>query len=76
MRCCGELLWARNPSHLDFLENYVVARLRERAPNQNGSTVSRLPKWMKSAKHREELAVAIARLRLTLVQPQLREAAV
>jgi DNA-directed RNA polymerase subunit RPC12/RpoP len=76
MRCCGEVLWARNPSHLDFLENYVVARLRERAPNQNGSTVSRLPKWMKSAKHREELAAAIARLRLTLVQPQLREAAV
>jgi hypothetical protein len=74
VRCCGEVLWARNPSHLAFLANYVGARLRERAPYWNRSTVSRLPKWMKAAKNREEILAAIEHLRLTLVQPQRREA--
>jgi hypothetical protein len=74
--CCGELLWARNTSHLEFLANYVAATLREREPNQNGSTVSRLPKWMKSAKNRGAIMACIAHLRETLLQPQLRVAAV
>lgn len=74
--CCGNVLWARNASHLVFLENYVGAKLREREPNQNGSSVSRLPSWMKQAKHRVEILAAIAHLRRTLVEPELRAAVV
>jgi transcription elongation factor Elf1 len=70
--CCGEVLWARNASHLQFLANYVGATLRERAPNQNRSTVSRLPKWMKAAKHRSSILACIAHLQQTLVQAQHR----
>jgi hypothetical protein len=70
------VLWARNASHLVFLENYVGAKLREREPNQNGSSVSRLPSWMKQAKHRVEILAAIAHLRRTLVEPELRAAVV
>lgn len=58
----GQLLWAYNAEHLQFVRDYVSADLRERVPTQNGSTASRLPKWIKSAKHRDDLLVAIAKL--------------
>jgi hypothetical protein len=61
------VLWAVNVDHLAFLENYVVAKLRERVPNQNGSVVSRLPKWLKEARHRKEIIACIAQLRRSLV---------
>jgi len=32
--CCGKLLWAYNHDHLDFLEDYVQATLREGLPEQ------------------------------------------
>jgi predicted RNA-binding Zn-ribbon protein involved in translation (DUF1610 family) len=58
----GELLWAYNAEHLAFLKRYVGATVREREPNQNGSLVSRLPQWIKSAKHRDDLLAAITKL--------------
>ncbi len=61
--CCGQTLWAYNEKHLTFLENYVVANLRERLPNRNKSLASRLPGWMQDAKNREEVLKGIARLR-------------
>src|SRR4051812_9395800 len=48
--CCGEVLWAHNSEHLDFLESFVEAELREVA--SHGTLASRLPGWMKSAKNR------------------------
>ncbi|MGI5171658.1 hypothetical protein ACQEU3_45665 [Spirillospora sp. CA-253888] len=33
--CCGHVLWAYNVRHLDLLESYAAAKLRE------GRTVSR-----------------------------------
>ena len=57
--CCGERLWAFNPAHLRWLEEYVGAALRERAPGEHGwanrGMASRLPRWMKSAANRDEL---------------------
>ena len=64
--CTGHVLWAWNASHLDFLERYVGADLRERTPNVNRSLASRLPRWMKSAKHRDEVLRVIRKLRATL----------
>ncbi|MEV4184431.1 hypothetical protein AB0J28_23695 [Streptosporangium canum] len=67
--CCGHVLWAYNVRHLDLLEAYVAAKLRERgdlaawAPT---SLVERLPTWLKTAKNRAEVLRTIGRLRLTL----------
>ena len=54
----GEILWAYNREHLVFLRGYVGATNRMREPNRNGSLASRLPAWMKSAKHREAIVQA------------------
>jgi len=61
--CCGETLWANNEKHLEFIENYVGARLRERKPFVNKSLASRLPNWIKKAKNREEILKAIGKLK-------------
>ena len=62
--CCGEVLWAYNAEHLDRLEEYVSARLRERGPVPGSmSMLERLPKWIKEAKHRDEVVRTIRRLR-------------
>lgn len=64
--CCGHKLWAVNLEHLDFLEGYIGAALRERLPNVNKSMASRLPQWMKDAKNREEILACIGKLRTKL----------
>lgn len=67
--CCGQTLWAYNPEHLTFIENYVRATLREHAPAprtggyHNQGLANRLPDWMIDAKHREEVLRAVARIR-------------
>jgi hypothetical protein len=64
-RCCGgRALWAYNAAHLELLERYVAARLRERNPHTgSGSLVERLPAWIKAADNREEVLTAIRALR-------------
>lgn len=64
--CCGEKLWATNLEHLNFLEEYVLAKLRERVINKNKSVASRLPQWIKSQKNRDEILKAIQKLRKRL----------
>lgn len=59
----GHMLWAFDGGHLDRIEEYVAASLRERMPNRNGSFASRLPGWLKQAKHRDAVLTACARLR-------------
>lgn len=65
---CGEnTLYAFNPKHLAIIEGYVSAKLRERITNEdgcpsNGSMISRLPAWIKSAKNREDILKAINKL--------------
>ena len=66
--CAGHVLWAWNGDHLDFLERYVAADLRERTPNANVSLASRLPRWIKSAKHRDEVLKGVRRLRKRLAE--------
>jgi hypothetical protein len=66
--CAGHVLWAWNEWHLDFMERYVAADLRERSPNINRSLASRLPAWIKSAKHRDEVLKGIRRLRTQLAE--------
>jgi hypothetical protein len=65
--CAGEVLWAYNRRHLSLLESFVRAKHRERpreaTMRRNKSVASRLPKWLKSAKHREQVLRAIDKLR-------------
>ncbi|MED7931315.1 hypothetical protein SMD20_44340 [Nonomuraea sp. LP-02] len=64
--CCGHVLWAYNVRHLDLLESYVAAKLRERGDVVAGapaSLVERLPTWLKTAKNRAEILRTIGRLR-------------
>lgn len=61
--CCGHTLWALNLEHLDVLEAYIRAQLREKNPNSAYTMLEVLPRWMKSAKHRDEVLRAISRLR-------------
>jgi hypothetical protein len=59
-----EVLWALNGGHLDLLDAYVSATLRERVPDRTGFTlVERLPPWVKSAKNRDAVLAGVARLR-------------
>jgi len=66
--CVGHSLWAFNIKHLEFLESYVSAKLREREEGEkfgwhNSSLASRLPKWIKSSKNREALLKALNELK-------------
>lgn len=64
--CCGgELLWATNAAHLDYLEAYVGARLRDHVPGP-APLSSRLPAWLTSAKNRDEVLRHLSRLRRRL----------
>jgi hypothetical protein len=68
MPCCGQTLWAYNLRHLNFIEAFVRAELRERVPDEqygwsNRSLFSRLPKWIQSHKNREAILKAISKIR-------------
>lgn len=63
-RVRGRMLWAFHRGHLDLLAHFIDAGLRERgAVGGNATLVSRLPKWIKSAKNRNDLRAALDRLR-------------
>jgi hypothetical protein len=70
IECCGgKRLWALNATHLDYLAAYVAETQRERAfPSPSGARqlASKLPKWMKLARNRDEVLRAIDSLRKTL----------
>ncbi|MEP4888847.1 MAG: hypothetical protein ABJV04_02375 [Aliiglaciecola sp.] len=66
--CIGNSLWAFNIRHLEFLESYVSATLRERTKDDekgwsNASLGSRLPKWIQASKNRDALLKAISELK-------------
>lgn len=51
------IFWAYNQDHIDYLERYIQADLRERNSkvNYSSSLVARLPQFVKAAKNREKL---------------------
>lgn len=64
--CCNETLWAYNLEHLQIIEQYVSAKLRERTKKGRNSFLSKLPGWIKSAKNRDEILKAIRKLRTNM----------
>jgi transcription elongation factor Elf1 len=66
--CCSHTLWAYNLRHLDLIEAFVSAKLRERRRDENygwsnQSLFSRMPKWMKSHNNRSAILKAIEEMR-------------
>jgi hypothetical protein len=64
------VLYAYNGAHLDWIEAFVAAPLRERriaTGRANRSIASRLPAWVKAAKNREDVLRALVRMRRCLV---------
>ena len=52
-----------NPQHLQILTAYIQANLRQRTcTNYNRGYFSRLPAWIKSARHRKDILKALLRL--------------
>lgn len=68
--CCGgKRLWALNLRHLDYMAVFVRATDRTgQFPSVAGARqlADKLPAWMTTAKHRDEVLRAIGRLRQTL----------
>lgn len=66
--CCGEILWAYNIPHLEFLQQYVQATIREGQGNtrRHYSMAVRLPRWMKLAKNRKSILREIQHLKAQL----------
>jgi hypothetical protein len=69
--CCGgKLLWAYNVEHLSFVESFVAATIRERSDAVRAgdgyrrmSMIAKLPQWLKSAKHRDEILRVVQQLK-------------
>ncbi len=65
--CCGgNVLWALNERHLDYLERFVGSRSRDRdfpSPPGNRGLAYKLPKWMQLAHNRDELLRTISHMR-------------
>ena len=58
----GEVFWAYNREHLEFIRGYVAATLRIREPHRNGSLASRLPAFLTAKKNRAAVLKAIEQL--------------
>ena len=66
------LLWAYNAEHIDELRRYIAADQRERyRATSNKSMISRLPTWMKLARHRAMMLKALDRLAAKLDAPRV-----
>jgi len=60
----GNYFWAYNTEHLNYIESYIKADLRERNKRTHVTLVERLPKFIKSAKNRESLLKMIKKIKL------------
>ncbi len=63
-----KVLWVLNREHLDFLEQFIEADLREeRMPERSTHRLSSaLPPWMLAAKNRDDVIRALKKLRKRL----------
>ena len=59
----GNHFWAYNDDHLKYIENYIKAGLRQRHNRLGVTLVERLPKFVKSAKNRNDLIKLIEKMR-------------
>lgn len=58
-----EVFWAFNAEHLEYLERYISATLREHKARTGFTLLEKLPKFYHEAKNREDLLKIITKLR-------------
>lgn len=58
-----ERFWAYNDKHLDYLERYISATLRQHKERAHFTLLEKLPKFYHEAKNREGLLKIIAKLK-------------
>jgi hypothetical protein len=59
----GHILVVHNLGHLDALEEWLGAKLRERGPVAGLTMMARLPRWMKAASARPQVLKALIDMR-------------
>lgn len=59
----GETLWVNNLVHLDALEDWLGAKVRERGPQPGLTMMAKLPRWMKASTNRAKVLRGLAQLR-------------
>lgn len=59
----GETLWVNNLAHLDALEDWLGAKVRERPAARALTMMARLPRWMKASTNRDKVLRGLAQLR-------------
>lgn len=59
----SEVFWAYNDKHLDYLERYIAATLREHKDRTHFTLLEKLPRFYHEAKNREGLLKIIAKLK-------------
>lgn len=59
----NEQFWAYNNKHLEYLERYISATLREHKDRTHFTLLEKLPKFYHEAKNREGLLKIIAKLK-------------
>jgi hypothetical protein len=71
--CHGEVLWILNLEHLEFMEQFIGAELREErmADLSSRRLSSALPRWILAAKNRKDVLRCLARLREKLEATRL-----
>lgn len=59
----NDVFWAYNDKHLEYLERYISATLREHKDRTHFTILEKLPKFYHEAKNREGLLKIIAKLK-------------
>ncbi len=58
-----DIFWALNGAHLNYLESYISASLREHKNRTHFTLLEKLPKFYHEAKNREDLLKIITKLK-------------
>jgi hypothetical protein len=71
--CHKNLLWILNAAHLEFMEQFIGAKLREERMEEISSRrlSSALPRWMLAAKNRKDVMRSLKKLRAKLESTRL-----
>lgn len=59
----NDVFWAYNDNHLEYLESYISATIREHKDRTGFTLLEKLPKLYHEAKNREGLLKIIAKLK-------------
>lgn len=59
----NDIFWAYNDKHLEYLERYISATIREHKDRTGFTLLEKLPKFYHEAKNREGLLKIIAKLK-------------